>query len=318
MRTICAFTSVLIVIGLSCSSCSDNVTLISSQYLRILEPNRESIVYVSTQTQRGFEIYLTHHGETSHLLTWGSFNLAPDWSPDKKWIVYTRGLGTPNLQIWKMRYDGSQKRRLTKEEHHSQSPRWSPDGRYIAFTRTDIDRSDIFVMDTSGSSVTQITTAKNVPFWSKVEFGLSHWSSDGTKIICTMSSIGNLDDKTSLAIISLDTVAFAVLNSLDSLHPSNPRWSPTRNEIVFVGRAPTPTKGPQIYRSDTDGRNVRQLTDAFLAREPDWSWDGERIIYTRLEKSIQDNPELWMMNRDGTNHRKLLGDADNAFVLGNW
>jgi Tol biopolymer transport system component len=217
-----------------------------------------------------------------------------------------------------MRYDGSGKKMLTRPEHNSQVPRWSPDGRFIAFTRMTEDRSDIFIMDTSGNSVRQITTPMNIPAWNELIFGLPDWSRDGEKIICTVSRIGRIEDETSLAIISLVSSDFVVLSSLDSLQPVYPRWSPARDEIAFVGRAPNDTKGPQIYRANIGGQNLKQLSDAFLAREPDWSWDGEWIIYSRLGKSIQDPPELWVMNRDGTHHRKLLGDSVNAYVYGNW
>jgi Tol biopolymer transport system component len=59
---------------------------------------------------------------------------SPAWSPDGKWIAFSRD-GSGSDPIWMMRADGSHKRRLTSPRLADYDPAWSPDGTRIAFTR---------------------------------------------------------------------------------------------------------------------------------------------------------------------------------------
>jgi dipeptidyl aminopeptidase/acylaminoacyl peptidase len=74
-------------------------------------------------------------GSGSHRLTRGLFDAEPVWSPDGKYIAFTRVepiLG-PN-SVYVMNADGTGIRRLTRG-FDDWSPTWSPDGRQIAFAR---------------------------------------------------------------------------------------------------------------------------------------------------------------------------------------
>jgi len=301
----------------SCYSCNDNLDHLTKEELGIPPPTKESVVYVSDLTQQGFEIYLTQDFKTSHLLTWGGFNLTPDWSPDKRWIAYERGVGTGNLQVWKMKFNGDGKKALTSPEVQSEQPRWSPDGTRIVLFQLLGDRREIFIIDTVGTILQQVTTAATVPFWSKAVFAFPDWSPDGNSIVFAFHRTDTPGENSSLGIISLRTGGFRALSPLDSLQPYWPRWSPKRDEIVFVGRPPSSTKGPQIFRANIDGTNPLQLTHTFLARDPDWSSDGEQIIYAA--KNSSDAPfSIWVITRDGASPRKLLFSPTFVNALPNW
>jgi TolB protein len=59
-----------------------------------------------------------------------------------------------------MRADGARQRNLSRHAARDQWPAWSPDGRRIAFMSDRDGSPDVFVMNTDGSSVRNITRTK--------------------------------------------------------------------------------------------------------------------------------------------------------------
>lgn len=62
---------------------------------------------------------------------------SPAWSPDGRRVAYTNGyVPTYNVDVWAVRRDGAQPRRLTRNMDFDLDPEWSPDGGRIAFIST--------------------------------------------------------------------------------------------------------------------------------------------------------------------------------------
>jgi len=85
--------------------------------------------YIGTQWDRDIYIFDTN-GENVRQLTDGLGNLAPSFSPNGRWIVfmsyrdhYRQDLG---CEIYIMRVDGSDPRRLTENDICDWQPRWGP------------------------------------------------------------------------------------------------------------------------------------------------------------------------------------------------
>ena len=57
----------------------------------------------------------------------------------------------------------------------------------------------------------------------------------------------------------------------------------------------------EIYVMDTDGKNLRRLTNNPLDEwEPSWSPDGKRIAFTASEDRVVDqHPQIYVMDADG-------------------
>ncbi|HZW30942.1 MAG TPA: hypothetical protein VFF52_09565 [Isosphaeraceae bacterium] len=71
------------------------------------------------------------------------YNCTPDWMPDSRGILYSRGI-TPEAggwaELWLAGADGASRRRLYAEpKRHIYGGCASPDGRYLLFTRSEVD-----------------------------------------------------------------------------------------------------------------------------------------------------------------------------------
>jgi len=79
-------------------------------------------------------------GGTPRRLTMGRHDASPRWSPDGRFLAFTRqgekdGKPTPP-QIWVLPMDGGEPQQLTNLPKGAASPRWSHDGKTIAFLST--------------------------------------------------------------------------------------------------------------------------------------------------------------------------------------
>jgi len=59
--------------------------------------------------------------------------------------------------IWVVREDGSDPRRLTVHPAHDSHPRFSPDGKWIAFSSNRYGNDDVFVMPSGGGEPKRLT-----------------------------------------------------------------------------------------------------------------------------------------------------------------
>jgi TolB protein len=74
------------------------------------------------------EIYVLdlETGEWRNLTNNPAADLEPEWSPDGNWIAFASNRDNPNFDIFIMRRDGSDVRRLTTDEAKDSYPVWAP------------------------------------------------------------------------------------------------------------------------------------------------------------------------------------------------
>lgn len=95
-------------------------------------PLGDEIAFVSTRAQRGIYVMRTDGSEATLALTGGVGR--PAWAPDASRIAFSL-----DDDIWTMRPDGSDQRRVTERGGitgplmDARDPAWSPDGRWIVF-----------------------------------------------------------------------------------------------------------------------------------------------------------------------------------------
>lgn len=81
------------------------------------------------------------------------------WSPDGSKIAFSGLVSNGTWEIYVAKADGSGVVRLTNNSVDNMHPTWSPDGNQIAFQSGRDDSFQIYVMDSDGSDVQQLTQA---------------------------------------------------------------------------------------------------------------------------------------------------------------
>src|ERR1051325_10607188 len=198
------------------------------------------------------------------------------------------------------------------------SPAISPDGTQIIFARSWVDkvkdqhRSNLWIVDTSGTRVRELTTGNHSD-------SSPVWSPDGKRI----AFLSDRDGTSQLHVLWVDTREVAQLTHLEQA-PSGINWSPDGKSIAFTafevdndpilavklpekpknaqwakppvlvnrlawaadGRGPLPQGFTQVYTIDSAlGGTPRQITSGkYNASAPEWGADGKTIYVSAIRK----------------------------------
>ena len=171
----------------------------------------------------------------------------------------------------------------------------TPDG-LIAFVSNRSGNNDIYIMDTNGKNIRQITTDPkddNVP----------SWSADGTEIAFHSNKDGDYE----IYIYALETGHIRQV-TYNSCADWNPAWAPDGSRFAFYSDC---DGNREIYVMDIDGGNRRRLTfeeetDWF----PAWSPDGNRITFTSHRSGRY---YIFVMDADGSNQTSLAPGCISSF-----
>lgn len=92
---------------------------------------------------------------------------SPRWSTDGQFIAFasnrahygaTPEAGTPDLDIYVMRHDGSDVRRVTSDPGNDSDPSWLPDGQSIVFSSDRSSRGDLYRVRVADGHTDRLTT----------------------------------------------------------------------------------------------------------------------------------------------------------------
>ncbi len=97
-----------------------------------------------------------------------------------------------------------------------------------------------------------------------------------------------------------------------------PAWSPDGTQVVFSKSVPavvSPGSNPaELYIADSDGANLRQLTDNCRTNYlPAWSPDSRQIAYVSGGRGGFDSHEIYVINADGSGDTNLTNNAAQEY-----
>lgn len=188
-------------------------------------------------------------GDTVTLrLTFEGSCFFPAWSKDGEWIAYDTNLESPDGSnfVWKMRSDGSQKKRIIFAPTHGEvrQPSWFPDGIRLAVIRYlqgyGFD-SEIAIIDTNGNSISTLTNDPEQENHPKV-------SPDGQHITWYRYPNG----RTIMLMNSDGTQQRQLLT-----HAVTPNWSPDSQMLVYTN---TTYNDGRIWIMNKDGMGRKKIS----------------------------------------------------------
>jgi Tol biopolymer transport system component len=167
-----------------------------------------------------------------------------------------------------------------------------PTGERIAFFHGTYEEppgttADLFMSNLDNTGRTRLTNDVAIE-------GRPAWSPDGTRI--TYVSEGG--SSVALKILRLsDRRISTVYTWPTEVTIAHPAWSPDGKQIAFT-IGPFRNSGSYIGVIDTNGTNLRILTNGGTDQSPSWSPDGSRIVFSSIRTGVA---HLYIMQADGSN-----------------
>lgn len=262
-----------------------------------LSPDQRTLAFHSNRSGRQAIWLVDANGGNPRLLfdggELGSDPGTPVWALDGRTIAFAMkpaGATDDNeSEIYVMRADGSDIRRLTNTPGDDSHPHWSADGKRIFFNsaratpdlKADWTRQwiDIYSMAADGSDVRRHTECRAVCTYPVP-------SPDGRTVAHrqTLAAAGlnwaqqPIERNSEVFVTRLDGSGSANL-STSPAYDGWPNWSPDGRWLVFTSnRGEQPNVG-QIHAIRPDGTGLKRLTDGLSKAQPSLSADGKRLYF---------------------------------------
>ena len=239
----------------------------------------------------------------------------PQVSPDGEWVLYTltstdTKADKRDTDVWVVKWDGTERRRLTFSAEGETAPRWSPDGRYISFLSAraggNAKGTQVWVLERAGGEARQLTELTG-------RIQSYSWSPDATRLLLVYrdepadeggrnakpivvdkyqfkrDGQGYLTGNTRSRVYLYDIAArkAEALTAEGDYDESNPEWSPDGRQVAFVSNHDPNwerTRNTDVFVVDAKpGSKSRQLT-TWAGNDGGgltWSPDGALIAFGR-------------------------------------
>lgn len=235
----------------------------------------------------------------------------PAWSPDGRWIAYTRDYE----EIWRVRPNGTGARRVARWPGRSVSqPAWSPHGNRIAYAVTWATGEDefdmvvhaaVYVANRNGSGRRLLCRDASGPAWSP----------DGRRIA--------VQTEQGIATVKPNGHAFALLHRVRETLAGAPRFSPNGRWLLFLTYT-SETETTAATRTNLLDMLTGRLRRIPLSAMPGWPADATwtprgTVAFLVHQWSRHDGlvplvaTQLKTIQRNGTNAQTFANLTEWAF-----
>ncbi len=224
-------------------------------------------------------------------------------SPDGQWLAFDSDR-SGNMDIYKMRVDGTGLQQLTRDPADEFRPSWSPDSREISFHSWRSGNRDSYVMSADGSAQRIIASGPAHEF-------SGTWSPDGSQLAFESDRSGQVEIYVVSAKGSGKGEAGGGARRLTSGGGSLPRWSPDGKFIAYTITA-TNTPGVPFQAPlrviPASGGAVRTIpVPASLGQMvaiEGWSADGKKLYFRVIAPN--GNRDIAQASLDGSDASVLV------------
>jgi Tol biopolymer transport system component len=239
------------------------------------------------------------------------------WSPDGNMIAFERDDAEveecqlddgelelcPLTQIWTVRSDGSNVRKVTDGE----DPSWAPNGRKIAFAAD----GQIHVVNLNGSGRRTLTNQPRGAFQPV-------WSPAGGRI-AFVTLVQRAREVTEILVMKENGTKVSNLTSGRGAD-SEPLWSPDGSKIAFNTFDPS-AEGTNhevaVMNPDGSGRMILTNNPASDASAT-WSPEGDRLAFMRSFWGEPSALDVYVINANGTGERNLTNNPEITDAWPSW
>ena len=231
--------------------------------------------------------------------------------------------------VFTVRPNGTDEFQVTHppEGYVDRNPDVSPDGRRIVFQRSGPTMDDIFVVNSDGTQLRQLTNTAYpegncLPKGGECNISPA-WSPDGTQIVFSRAFGPVVDDLVETFGLFLMNADGTHVRQLTQRHPprtgedTEPQFSPDGRMLLFQRRnvrAARPAGGVAIWTLNLrSGRQHRVTPYRLQAGDtPDWAPNGKRILFHDNLDNEDVNANLFTIRYDGTGLRQLTFADDGV------
>lgn len=320
-----------------------------------ISPDGRRVAFTSTRSGRAKVWVLDLVSRKTRQITTGDpGDFRPAWSPDGRWIAFSsdrdskrplRNFATlHSAEIYVMRADGSEVRRLTRGEAFAGSPAWSPDGRTLyayeatledVYKITSVQRlegaTQLIAIDVATGAKRVLTEGRAERFAPKVladgRVAYTGWGKNGG--VEFLGGQPGTRDTFEGANWTSDGKAMVFHREVDEAWPPVQGWRSRDGQFQLVRTGIFPTFSPdsrriafnsgraglahnQILVANSDGkdRSTIYADPKISGLAPVWSPDGKKVAFASgsffaQAGNTQATSQLSVVNADGSGYRTL-------------
>jgi Tol biopolymer transport system component len=234
---------------------------------------------------------------------------------DEKLLLSFAAKWDDDSNIYTVRVDGSDVRRIISDPGDDVAPAWSPDGSKLAWISSLGSEAEmtshLYIASFDGSNKTALVTDRFV----HTDFS---WSPDSKKI--AFSAAKNPSSKSDIFAIEISNGSLTVLDPASEsgrFGGSFPVWSADGTTLAFQAPLDPALIFWRIHTVMADGMALTELlSNTFEDRLPQWDPKGPTILFVSTSALIAPG-QLYIMNSDGSDRRQLT-DTSPSKTLPRW